>query len=306
MKAVFIILGLTILGLLILFIVYAKVFLRSNKPSKMFKIIYTKKQERVKNKLIEELSEFEQKDSKNIYISSTDGLKLHGKYYYLNEDNPIIIDFHGYKGNIKDHLAIRKIANDNNYNLLLVEERAHGESEGKTITFGIKERRDVQSWTNYIANKYPKNKIILYGTSMGAASILMASDLALPKNVVGIIADSPFDDPQTVINEILKIKKYPVKLTSKLIHIAGIIFGNFDLKYHNAHKSIKKTNIPILMFHSKDDKVIPYKISEKLYKEEKYKIELHIFENADHCLICYEEQEKYQEIITKFIRKVTK
>lgn len=306
MKVVLIILGLTILVLLILFVVYAKVFLRSRKPSKMFKIIYTKKQEKVKNKLIEELSEFEQNEPKNIYINSIDGLKLHGKYYHLNDDNPIIISFHGYKGNIKDHLAIRKIAKDNNYNLLLVEQRAHGESEGKTITFGIKERRDVQSWTNYIANKYPKNKIILYGTSMGAASILMASDLSLPKNLVGIIADSPFDDPKNIINEILKIKKYPVKLTSKLIHIAGIIFGNFDLKYHNAYKSIKKTNIPILIFHSKDDKVISYKMSEKLYKEEKDKIELHIFENADHCLICYEEQEKYKEIITKFIRKVTK
>ena len=154
----------------------------------MVKINYTKEQREVLNSVKREVYEKYKLPYEDVYVTSHDNLKLYGRLYMNDEKKPIIICFHGYKGNYKDnHLGMKKYAFDNNFNLLLVSQRAHYESEGKTITFGIKERRDVQVWSNYISEKYPRNKIILAGTSMGGATVLMASDLTLPKNVIAII-----------------------------------------------------------------------------------------------------------------------
>jgi alpha-beta hydrolase superfamily lysophospholipase len=185
----------------------------------------------------------------------------------LDENKPIIICFHGYKGNYKDNnFGLKKYAFDNNFNLLLVSQRSHYESEGKSITFGIKERRDVQVWANYISEKYPKNKIILAGTSMGGATVLMASDLTLPRNVVGIIADAPFNSPEEVMHETIRRKKLPVKFVSLFAYYSGVIFGNFNIKYHTSLKSIRKTKLPILIIHGKSDNTICYKLSEEMLK----------------------------------------
>lgn len=304
---IYILLSITFVYLLVTFIIYRVIFYRCDKPSKLVKINYTCEQRKVMNDVKKEIYEKYKLSHEDVFVESFDNLKLFGKLYVLDEKKPIVISFHGYRGNYKDNnLGIKKFVFDNNYNLLLVCQRSHYESEGKTITFGIKERRDVAVWVKYISERFPNNKIILAGTSMGASTVLMASDLVMSKNVCGIIADAPFDSPLEVMYETIRRKKLPVKLVSILACNSGVLFGDFNIKYHTSLKSVKKTKLPILIIHGKNDNTISYKLSEELYKSDKKKVEYHLIDNADHCASYFENPKLYLDIISKFIKKVIK
>ena len=69
------------------------------------------------------------------------------------------------------------------YSVLLPDLRASGKSEGKYIGMGWLDRADIKRWVEYINNNYPNKKIILYGVSMGAATVMMSAGENL-KNVV--------------------------------------------------------------------------------------------------------------------------
>lgn len=115
----------------------------------------------------------------DVWITSSDGLKLHGKCYVSTPDAPVQIMFHGYKsGAERDFCGGLQVAVQGGFNVLLVDQRAHGKSEGKCLTFGVKERYDCLAWINYAIERFGRDtKIFLYGMSMGAATVLMASGL---------------------------------------------------------------------------------------------------------------------------------
>ena len=112
-----------------------------------------------------------------VYITSHDGLKLHGKFYEGQKDKPVIIFFHGYRANAtRDGSGIHTLGTQKGLNILTITQRSHKESEGKTITFGIKEHRDCLCWIQYCNDRFGSNRpIILSGLSMGAATVLMAA-----------------------------------------------------------------------------------------------------------------------------------
>ena len=136
--------------------------------------------------LMEQLKEITAED---VFINSFDGLKLHGRYYHVKDGAPLDIQFHGYNGNaMRDFCGGNKISRESGHNSLLIDQRAHGMSQGKTISFGINERKDCLSWVRYAVERFGEDtEIVLSGVSMGAATVLMASDLGLPKNVKAIV-----------------------------------------------------------------------------------------------------------------------
>ena len=128
-----------------------------------------------------------------VSIESFDGLTLFGRYYHVKDGAPLDIGFHGYRSSaLTDFAGGSELSFSMGHNLLLIDERAHGRSEGRTITFGIQERWDVERWARFAVERFGADvQIILYGVSMGAATVLMAAGLDLPENVKGIIADCP-------------------------------------------------------------------------------------------------------------------
>ncbi|MFR7743588.1 MAG: hypothetical protein ACLU3I_10065 [Acutalibacteraceae bacterium] len=83
--------------------------------------------------------------------------------------------------------------------------RAHGQSEGVYITFGIHERRDAATWAQYAAMHFgPDHPLFLGGLSMGATTVLLASALELPPSVRGVIADCGFSSPEAIMRSVLQ------------------------------------------------------------------------------------------------------
>lgn len=208
------------------------------------------------------------KTYETVEITSVDGLKLYGRYYHRKDNAPLVIFFHGYKGNIfRDGNGIYTYSQKNDINLLLVNQRAQGHSEGKTITFGIMERYDCKSWVEYAVNRFGTDiKINLFGLSMGAATIMMAADVGLPDNVKGILADCGFSSPKEILCMVMESMKLPSKVVYPLTKLAAKWFGHFDLEEASAYESMKNCSIPVLIVHNEGDDFVPFWMSEKCYE----------------------------------------
>lgn len=162
---------------------------------------YEKNQDFMKS-LIQEMNDI---PCEWVYTRSEDGKKLAARYYHVDEHGPLQIQFHGYRSDaVRDFCGGNKAAREMGMNVLSVDQRAHGKSEGYTLTFGVKERKDCLSWILYARERFGADQpIILAGLSMGAATVLMASELDLPDNVKGIIADCPYSSPKEIICKLL-------------------------------------------------------------------------------------------------------
>ena len=251
-------------------------------------------------------SELLERECESVEITSFDGLKLHGKYYYVSSTAPVEIAFHGYRSAAqRDFCGGSKISLNNGINLLLVEQRSHGQSAKKVITFGIKERYDCLCWANYAARRFGKEtKIILSGVSMGAATVLMASNLALPENVCGIIADCPYSSPKEIIKKTCRDRGYPADVIYPFIKLGARIFGGFRLEESSPIKAVRDTEIPVLIIHGEADDFVPCSMGKRIYdacKSEKY---LFTVPEASHAMSYIVDSDGYEKCVKTFFERI--
>ncbi len=220
-----------------------------------------------------------------VTIVSHDGLKLSGRYYHVKDGTPLDIGFHGYRSHpVTDFSGGTELSFQMEHNVLLIDERAQGRSEGKTICFGILERLDLLDWVHYAIDRFGKDiKILLYGVSMGGATVLMASELELPKNVKGIIADCPFVAPIEIILDVGRktMPYFPSWLVRPFAILGARIYGGFDLLETDAASAVKHTNVPILILHGEDDRYVPCEMS-NIVSVNPSMVERHTFPGAAH------------------------
>jgi pimeloyl-ACP methyl ester carboxylesterase len=241
-----------------------------------------------------------------VETTSYDGLKLRGRYYHVRDDAPLQIEFHGYRGTAyRDFCGGHKLAREAGFNTLVVDQRAHGESEGTCINFGVKEKYDCISWINYALARFGKDKEIhLSGVSMGASTVLMACGLGLPKNVKSVIADSPFSSPSEIIEKVCGDMGYPPKLAMPFVKLGAKVFGNLSLQ-GSAVEAVKNATVPILIIHGEADKFVPCEMSRKIFEANPDKITLATFEGAGHGLSYIKHHEQYNDTVRTFLERVT-
>ena len=240
-----------------------------------------------------------------VSVQSHDGLKLAGKYYHRADGAPLIIFFHGYRCSaIRDGNGIFLYSKKLRYNILMVDQRVHGKSEGTTITFGIRERYDCFSWVDWALQRFgEEQKIILAGLSMGAATVLMTADMGLPEQVKGIMADCPYSSPKAIIRQVIRNMKYPVDITYWLAKTAAKIIGKFDLEETSAIEAVEKSKIPILIIHGDDDRFVPCTMSTECKNAGIDHVELVLVEGAGHGMSHCVDTKKYEDAALAFFRK---
>lgn len=238
-----------------------------------------------------------------ITIRAFDGTKLFGRYYHLSDDAPVEILFHGYRSNsFRDCTGCHALARKMGFNTLVIDQRAHGQSGGKTITFGVKERLDCQRWAEYTYNRFgPDVPIILCGLSMGAATVLMASELKLPKTVACILADCPYSTPVAIIEKVCKDRHYPVALCRPFLYLSAILFGHFRLNSCSAKSAVSHTNIPILLIHGEADDFVPCDMTHQIKSAGAGLIQVQTFPGAGHGLSYLTDPLRYERVINDFL-----
>lgn len=238
-----------------------------------------------------------------VEIISHDGIRLAGRYYHFYDNAPVQILFHGYRScGLQDMCGGSLLARKNGCNVLLVDQRAHGKSGGHTITFGVEERWDCLSWIQYAIGRFGCNtKILLVGLSMGAATVLMASDLQLPKNVVGIIADCPYTTPGEIIRSVCRSIHLPAVLLYPLVMIGALLYGRFYIWKGSAVRAVARSKIPILLIHGEDDRFVPCKMSKQIHAANPGIITLVTIPEAGHGLSYMLDPKQYESVIQKFL-----
>ncbi len=242
-----------------------------------------------------------------VCISSFDGTALVGRYYHLQDGAPLEIQFHGYHGSpYRDFCGGHYLARKLGHNTLVVEQRAHGDSAGKCIAFGIYERRDCLAWVRYARKRFgEETPIFLSGVSMGAATVLMASGLDLPETVAGILADSPYDSPKDIICKVSRDMGLPPALAYPFVALGARLFGGFDPGALTASQAVQNANVPLLIVHGTDDRFVPCEMSEAIAAANPL-CERHTFPGAGHGLAYMEDAPRYEAIVAAFTRKCLK
>ena len=240
-----------------------------------------------------------------VTIESFDGLLLSGRYYHVADGAPLDIAFHGYRSSpLTDFSGGSELSFQMGHNLLLVDQRSHGRSQGRTITFGIKERKDVLQWVRYGVDRFGEDvQILLYGISMGGATVLMASELDLPKNIKGIIADCPYASPMEIILHVGKDMPLPNWLIRPFVKLGAWVYGGFVLNETDALRAVKKAKVPILILHGEADSFVPGEMSDLVSLNPKL-ITRFTFPNAGHGLSFLEDMPRYKQIVTNFVKDI--
>ena len=251
------------------------------------------------------MKEIRELPHQDIQITSFDNLKLYGTYFECGKGNTLEIMFHGYRGSAeRDLCGGVKRAFALNHNVLIVDQRAASRSDGHTITFGINERKDCMSWINYVVENFDKDtKIILTGVSMGAATVIMASEMDLPKNVIGALADCSYSTQEGVIKKFITEIHLPANLAYPFVKLGARIYGRFNLEETTPLKSIKNAKIPILLFHGEEDKMVPCEMSYELHEANKEMTHLVVIPKAGHCLCYLVKPELYLNEMKKFFNE---
>ena len=241
-----------------------------------------------------------------VTVTSYDGLTLSGRYYHVADGAPLDIAFHGYRSaGLTDFCGGAELSRELSHNLLLVDQRAHGKSQGRTITFGIKERYDVLSWVEYAVERFgPDTKILLYGISMGASTVLMASELPLPVNVKGIVADCPYSSPTKIILSVARKMRIPSVLAGLFSWAGAKVYGGFDLRETDPVRAVKNAKVPILLIHGEADSFVPCDMSGEIQRANPQKVYSCTFPGAEHGISFLVDPERYRHIVKEFCEKV--
>ena len=260
-------------------------------------------------KLIKEKSEWlDQQKTEKVSILSFDGLKLKGIFLPAEQKtDKIILAVHGFRVNaMKDFAGLVYFYHQQGYHVLLVDDRAHGASEGKYIGFGCLDREDCYRWIHYLDQRFQgKCSIFLHGISMGAATVLMTSSMNLPRSVKGIIADCPYTSIWEEFCYLTEREKKSWLIMYPIMKLAGKIckvVAGYEYDEISSAEEVKDTKIPILLIHGKEDRFVPPSMSEKIYNNCVSEKKLLIVPNAKHAESYYVAKEKYEESILNFIK----
>lgn len=220
----------------------------------------------------------------DIYVNSYDGLKLHGLWIPAENPKGTILLAHGYRSTkLVDFGLVFPIYHDFGMNVLVPDQRAHGKSEGKYITFGVKESRDMQSWIAYHNQNFGEFPLILSGLSMGASTMLYLADENLPKNVKGIIADCGFTSPKEILSSVFRgVTHLPAHPSLWITGLLTRLFAGFGLNEKDSRRTLQNNRLPILMVHGTDDDFVPCDMTRQAFSVCTGPKELILVENADH------------------------
>ena len=265
----------------------------------------TKTDEQIKTQ--EEEEKWLTENSKEAYIVSTNNgkLKLHAYELKSNVDSNVwVIVIHGYMGCGSVMATFAHEFYKKGYNVLVPDLRGHGKSEGNYVGMGWHDRLDIINWIDYIIEKNPESKIIIFGISMGAATTMMTTGEELPSNVKLAIADcgytSAWDEFSYQLKRKFKLPAFPILYAA---NSSCKRLAKYSFKEASSVEQVKKSNTPILFIHGDVDDFVPFSMLDTIYNSASCKKEKLVIENSGHGIAATVNPELYWSTIDKVINK---
>ena len=233
--------------------------------------------------------------------SSIDDTGLHARYYPCEDPKRFILCAHGYRSTPEYHFAgVARWLHEIGCTLLFIDERGCGQSEGRYITFGAREKYDVMDWFDWLDARNPEQRpMYLYGVSMGATAVMCASEYVLPASFAGLIADCGFTSMKDILAACMK-SWYNINLRSLLWTVDQFCReeAHFSMAEADAEKALRKCNRPALIIHGTEDHFVPPSHAVRNYHAcAAPKKDILWVDGAGHAASWYQDTEKYQEAV---------
>ena len=233
------------------------------------------------------------------------GFNLYGEYYDFGKSRCAVI-LSGRTESLRYgyYFAIPYAKND--CNILVIDPRGHGLSDGEFNTVGFEESKDAIAWIKYIRERYNIESFVLHGICIGAAGGMFALNSPdCPDCIDGIVTEGMFPNFRESMKNHMIEKRKPVFITIDLVDLW--------MKHYTGH-SMKKGPIdvignihtPLLMLHSKEDLYSTPEYAQKLYElsgAENKKIVW--FEHGRHSMLRITDTRLYDESISNFLADIT-
>lgn len=242
-----------------------------------------------------------------LWVTSFDGLRLFARYYPTENARGTVLMFHGWRsiGDLDFSCAFDFYASMG-LNLLVVDQRAHGRSQGHFTTFGVRERRDVHTWIEFYNEHFgAETPLLIGGVSMGAASVLMSCGEPFPANVRGVIADCGFTSPYDIISKVARDRHVPVFPFVPLVGLFTRLFAGFGLREYSVETAMCEASVPIFFAHGEADRFVPCEMSRRAYAVcNSADKTLLTVPNAGHGASYLVEKDRYQTALRDFVDRV--
>ena len=203
-----------------------------------------------------------------VSVTSYDGLKLAGIYLPCENARGTLICFHGWRGGpVADFGYSVRLYLELGLNVLLVHQRAQGKSEGKHMTFGVRERHDVRAWVRWHTERFGRDvPILLAGISMGATTVLMACGEPFDGNVRGVFADCGFTSPKEICTAVSRSMRLPPKIFLPVVGLFVRMTAGFGLNEYSTVTAMKTMTLPVLFVHGEADTFVPCEMTKRNYE----------------------------------------
>jgi len=217
----------------------------------------------------------------DVFLDTKDNIRLHGWFIPRQGANFTLLFFHGNAGNISHRGDSIRIFHRLGLNVFILDYRGYGKSQGIPSEQGLYEDADTAwRYLTQVKDIEPKN-IVIFGRSLGGA---IATKLASQVPAGKLILESTFSSSKD-------IAKYIFPLLSYIVYLR---FG------FNSEERIKNITYPVLVIHSPDDEIIPFRLGEKVFQaanEPKtfFRIE------GNHNSGFYQSQPNYEQALGRFL-----
>ena len=240
---------------------------------------------------------------KIVSVESDDRLILRG-YFKDNSSDKTAILIHGFCGSHYNMIDFAKLFEKRGYNILVINQRAHGISDGNFTTLGYYEGDDLKAWINFVTTIREDAKIVLYGISMGGTIVCMNASENCSPNVVLAISDCAFDNAYKIIFYSLKKEGIILKFFVNNFLRYSKITREVDFKKVDLTGKLKNTKIPMLFVHGDQDDVVPLEMVYSLSNQvPEYRRQLFISRDAKHIESYKKNPKEFETNIDKFLTK---
>lgn len=226
-----------------------------------------------------------------------------------NYDKLTMVLIHGHGMTLESMYPIAEFLLDNDINVVLYDQRGHGENTAKTVTFGYYEKDDLIDVVDYVkSNMSKKNSIGVLGQSMGAATAGFYSGTEHAKdNIDFMILDCPYNNMESIVKTTAIRRGYSkigLNLILKLGSIANKVHMKFSYSDMNVAQAVGSSSVPTLVYESRYDKTCPYYMAEEVFEGIKHKKKGKImFNESEHIRGFYKEKDKYIRTLLDFVNK---
>ncbi|MEG2930500.1 MAG: alpha/beta hydrolase [Ruthenibacterium sp.] len=245
-------------------------------------------------------------DKEDWFCQSGDGLRLHAAYYPAPQpSDQTVVAVHGFRADGATGFAMMvKFYHGAGCNVLLVDDRAHGESEGKYIGFGWLDKDDVLLWLAEVQAHTPGVRILLHGISMGAATVLMtAGNDALPRCVKGAVSDCAYTSAwEEFTYQLRSMLHLPVFPLLQCVRLLNRWLAKYDFRCADTVACAAHIKIPVLLIHGEKDKYVPTQMVQTLYKACTAEKTLLLVPDAGHAQSYAADSAAYEKAVHVFLQ----